>query len=192
MTTPKGWRPVIDGDDWMRHMEKSVMHEERRPRIQQASDLLGPGMGPHAMALEDWNAPEAQFNGFWLADNARHGPNPNGLFLGVTIAGTTHITQLAFAHDDEGASQPVFSRQIHSHVARPVFQKWRQINPRMVGMMVMIPNGLTLPDGWLLCDGRSHLVADYPLLATHLPTSGSSFTVPDLSAPLGVRWIIQT
>lgn len=54
----------------------------------------------------------------------------------------------------------------------------------MVGSVVAFYRD-TVPDGFLLCDGSSHLVADYPKLAAILPDvalSGSDFSVPNLVA----------
>jgi hypothetical protein len=62
------WRQIQDGADWMREVEKRVLHEERRPGITTASDLLGPGVGPFSVPILDWNAPETAFNGFFHSE----------------------------------------------------------------------------------------------------------------------------
>ena len=43
MGGPNGWRIRRHRLDWMREQEKRVLHEERRPMVTTASDLLGPG-----------------------------------------------------------------------------------------------------------------------------------------------------
>ena len=62
------WRQVLTGEDWMRDVEKRILHEERRPNIQTASDLLGPGIAPFSIWIDDWNAPETAFNGFFHSE----------------------------------------------------------------------------------------------------------------------------
>jgi len=69
-------RQLIDTDDWMRRIEKRLMHEERRPQIRTASDLMGPGLGPKAVQLFDWNDDITLFNGFFWSEPgpAQHSP----------------------------------------------------------------------------------------------------------------------
>lgn len=61
----------------------------------------------------------------------------------------------------------------------------------MIGSIVSIANSVA-PDGTLLCDGSSHLRADYPRLYDALDTlyhvDANNFTVPDLRA----RFVIGT
>lgn len=76
-------RTNITLDDWMRDVEKRTMHEERRPQIRSAADLLGPGIGPTSVQLLDWNDEATLFNGFyWSAPGALHAPDasPSGKF----------------------------------------------------------------------------------------------------------------
>lgn len=80
-------RQVINGHDWMRNVEKRMAHEERRPRITSAQELLGPGFSPYAVETQDWNADELTFNGFWYSTpGALHSPDPTNskYYMGYT------------------------------------------------------------------------------------------------------------
>lgn len=79
-------RISITMDDWMRDMEKRVLHEERRPLVRSASDLLGPGLAPTAVQLLDWNDPATAFNGFfWTAPGAINSPDGNKSWMGFSV-----------------------------------------------------------------------------------------------------------
>ena len=81
------WRTGITGEDWMRGMEKRVLHEERRPQIRTASDILGPGIAPYCIRIEDWNAPETLFNGFWYSEpGAFNAPKSDRYWIGYSLA----------------------------------------------------------------------------------------------------------
>lgn len=81
------WRTGITGEDWMRGMEKRVLHEERRPQIRTASDILGPGIAPYCIRIEDWNAPETLFNGFWYSEpGAFNAPKSDRYWIGYSFA----------------------------------------------------------------------------------------------------------
>ena len=81
------WTQVDTAQDWMRQMEKRILHEERRPGIRSASDLMGPGVGPHSVWLNDWNASETTFNGFFHSDpGALNSPRVDGYWMGTSQA----------------------------------------------------------------------------------------------------------
>lgn len=61
-------RPVVDLDDWMRNVEKRLMREERRPSFRSAADLVGPGIGPYARQVTDWDFDGPLVNGWYYAD----------------------------------------------------------------------------------------------------------------------------
>lgn len=80
-------RQSITMDDWMRDVEKRTMHEERRPQIRTASDLLGPGIAPRTVQLLDWNDEITLFNGFYFsAPGALHSPDPAKWWMGYSLA----------------------------------------------------------------------------------------------------------
>lgn len=59
------WRQAQSGSDWMREMEKRLLHEERRPGVRTAADILGPGIAPYSIPITDWNSNETSFNGYF-------------------------------------------------------------------------------------------------------------------------------
>lgn len=88
MTGYQSWHPVISMDDWMRQQEKRTLHQERRPHVTQASDLLGPGAGPYAIQIWDWNDDAAAFNGIFFAnpdDGQVHSPDDSAFWIGETF-----------------------------------------------------------------------------------------------------------
>lgn len=96
----------IDGSDWMRDMEKRVMSEERRPQIRGASDLLGPGFGPHAIQTMDWNSAETGFNGIFysVAGQTVNSPDNSTYWIGHVLAqqdgyGVQHLYEHRVAGD---------------------------------------------------------------------------------------------
>lgn len=73
--------------DWMRRHEKRTLHEERRPRITKASDIMGPGVGPRAVEITDWSGEETEFNGFFLTrPGALHTPDSTKWWIGVSLS----------------------------------------------------------------------------------------------------------
>lgn len=82
----RNWRYQIDADDWMRHMEKRVMAEERRPVIRDASDLLGEGFDTTAHQTFDWNGDPQRLNGYWWSDEnlVLNSPDDTKSWMGFT------------------------------------------------------------------------------------------------------------
>lgn len=64
----------------------------------------------------------------------------------------------------------------------------------------MLPRGgiivyweTTAPDGFLLCDGASYSATDYRKLCEALEITTTTFTVPNIAAPVaGTAYIIKT
>lgn len=81
----QNWPVARDLDSWMRQMEKRIMHNERRPTITAATDLLGPGFGPTSIQILDWNSAEALFSGFFWSDpGSLNTPDATKYWLGHT------------------------------------------------------------------------------------------------------------
>lgn len=77
------WTQIEDAADWMRQIEKRILHEERRPGVRSASDLMGPGLAPFSIWVNDWNAPETAFNGMFHSDpGALNSPRTDGYWMG--------------------------------------------------------------------------------------------------------------
>lgn len=82
------WNTAQDMSTWMRHMEKRVMSQERRPVVSEAADLLGPGAGPYAVHISDWNDEATTFNGTYFSDPADgqiNSPNDAWCWMGETF-----------------------------------------------------------------------------------------------------------
>jgi hypothetical protein len=124
VSQPRNGRQVLTGDDWMRDVEKSQLHEARRPRINGPGDLLGPGFRAFAVPLADWNSEKARFNGLWVAQDADNAPAP-GLLFGLTLASPDgDMVQIALAHGT-GAEQ-LYTRRGYAQVAAtPTYEAWR-------------------------------------------------------------------
>lgn len=106
MATPKDWPVAHTLDDWMRQQEKRTMREERRPRVTRPSDLLGPGIAPTAVEINDWSGPETAFNGFYYSKpGALHSPDSAKWWIGesVTQEGTYGFQRVTDYRSDTGA-----------------------------------------------------------------------------------------
>lgn len=126
MTTPTGQRISQDAGDWMRQQEKRVAHEARRPSVKRASDLLGPGLGPFAVEVSDWNAPETEFNGFFYSrPGSLHTPDDTLWWMGQTIAQIEGYG-MQQVWDYRGMSNPmtVRTRRFTSVTGTRVFSPW--------------------------------------------------------------------
>lgn len=122
------WRIGIDAEDWMRRQEKRVMHEQRRPRVSRASDLMGPGLAPNAVEVLDWNGPEVGFNGlYWSRPGALNSPDTAKTWMGMGVATDTgHAFQRVWEHVTGSDMGMEFTRQWHSHGdgSIPSFTPW--------------------------------------------------------------------
>ena len=138
MSTPRNGPVAGSMDDWMRGQEKRVMREERRPRISSASDLLGPGFGPTATELTDWNAEEARFNGFFYsAGDAENVPLPGYYWwMGLAISTGNHTLQIVWSHGP--GETMVFQRQVHVHDNQmPSFAPWEPLGGGVDGATLL-------------------------------------------------------
>lgn len=67
-------------------MGKRILHEERRPQIRTAADIMGPSLGPFAIRIDDWNQDEAAFNGIvYTEPGALHSPDGDAYWMGTTM-----------------------------------------------------------------------------------------------------------
>lgn len=86
----QNWTIPTDAFGAMQAQEKRLSHEERRPRITKASDLMGPGLAAQAVTLEDLTSDTASFNGFWYVPTGAVGsPDDTKEWMGFTIANRT-------------------------------------------------------------------------------------------------------
>lgn len=111
------WRTPVDGADYLRGLEKRVLHEERRPNIRTASDILGPGIAPYCIRLEDWNADETLFNGFWYTEpGAFNAPDNTRYWMGFSLAteagnGFERVTEFFGPLTDVAWPRPTYVRK---------------------------------------------------------------------------------
>lgn len=117
---------VTTAEGWFRAQEKRTLHEERRPRITHARDLMGPGLAPQAVEVRDWNAEETTFNGFFYSEpGALHSPDPTADWIGMVIATPTgHGLQHVWKHSDSGLPTH-YVRTFHTHILEtPIYSSW--------------------------------------------------------------------
>lgn len=80
-------RPVTDMTDWMRDSERRHKAQERRPAPRTAQELLGPGIGPNAVLVADWNDSATTFNGmFYSKVGALNTPDDTHAWIGWSLA----------------------------------------------------------------------------------------------------------
>jgi hypothetical protein len=152
----------------MRDVEKRILHEERRPNIKSASDLLGPGLAPFSIWISDWNAPETTFNGLFHSEpGAFNTPVAGRYWMGSSQAtadgyGLQRVTEYRGYTTDV-----VWPRQTYVRKFFTVAESQRQFSP------------------WRLDDGTPvGLVAEY---------AGSNIFVPLFStANNATAWTVAT
>lgn len=146
MSTPKDHAPIVTGFDTVRDLSRSLTSQERRPDIKRPHDLLGPGFGPHATQLLDWNSPTARFSGFWMSTDAANGPTPAGKFMGLSIATPDgHVAQIAIDHQHH-PDEPnrIYVRRIHQHANQALaFTAWEPVNETTTGNRRLTTDPLT-------------------------------------------------
>lgn len=191
MTSPRNSPIPTDIRQWMQRIEKIVGHEQRRPRVTKASDLLGPGFDAYAVEIRDWNSETARFNGFFYSpETAVNAPEPGMKFLGVVIGNREgHALQMVWTHSMGAASEQGYTRSMHTHANQmPVFTAWSPLGGQAVVRTGTIIDWstLTAPAGYLACNGAVHQIATYPGLgallgATYGGDGVTTFAVPTLS-----------
>lgn len=88
MAGHNSWRQMVNYGDWMGQIEKRLLNVERQPVISHATDLLGPGAGPYAVQIKDWNADEATFVGVFYSnptEGQANSPDNNRYWMGETF-----------------------------------------------------------------------------------------------------------
>jgi hypothetical protein len=161
------WRQAIDGADWMREVEKRILHEERRPNVRTAADILGPGIGPYSVLLDDWNAAETVFNGlFHSLPGAANAPLADRYWMG-TCQATSDGYGLQRVDEYQGSSTAIWPRAGYLRKfftpagQQRQFSSW-QAQGTPVGLLGEFAVASAAPNGWLLCDGSLLDSADYP------------------------------
>lgn len=87
MSDETGWAQVVDAGGYFTAQKKRLAMLERRPGAVQLASLLGPGIGPQATRLVDFNDEAALFNGFFsAAPGTPNAPNATGAFIGYVVS----------------------------------------------------------------------------------------------------------
>jgi hypothetical protein len=83
----QNWPVPRTFEDTLRAQQRRLMHEERRPLVRNAADLMGPSLGPRAILVVDWNTDEAAFNGIlYSSPGAQNSPDGAAYWMGWTAA----------------------------------------------------------------------------------------------------------
>lgn len=86
----QNWTIPVDALGVFQAQEKRLGMEERRPRITQASDIMGPGLAAFAVPVDDMSNETTAFNGFWYVPvGAANSPDDTLAWMGYTIATAT-------------------------------------------------------------------------------------------------------
>lgn len=80
-------RARITFGDQLREYERRHLNQERRPAPATAADLLGPGIGPQAVQLSDWNDDSIGFTGFYFSQpGSVNSPDTAKAWMGISIS----------------------------------------------------------------------------------------------------------
>jgi hypothetical protein len=194
------WRPQILGTDWMREIEKRLLHEERRPQIRNAADLLGPGIAPYSVLIQDWEQAETFFNGFFHSEpGALNSPDGTRYWMGVSQSGSDlygiqRVSEYRGYPTDMIWPRYTYLRKFSPNVAGDgsrVYSSWRIEDLTQPGMICEIAAGSVMPNGYLPCDGDIWSATDYPdlyaVLETRFNQAGDpagSFRTPTISGKI--------
>lgn len=99
------WTTDISFADTLSSLQKRMMHEQRRPSVRTASDIMGPALGPFGVQILDWNEETTTFNGMvWSGPGALNTPTDDDTksWMGWVIA-TDEDSGLQFAVEFEVA-----------------------------------------------------------------------------------------
>lgn len=100
------YRVEVNFDTAWSNTRKRLMRQERRPSVTGASQILGPGAGPFAILINDWNAEEATFTGiFYSEPGAVNGPDDL-----LSLAGTYYWMGETFGAESEDGERYGFQR----------------------------------------------------------------------------------
>lgn len=81
----QNWTVPTDFLSWKAAIEKRLANQERRFNPRQASDIMGPVLGPYAVKILDWNSEEAMFDGIVYSEPiALNAPEDGKYFMGWT------------------------------------------------------------------------------------------------------------
>lgn len=86
MSTMNGWPTQTDFPQWMRDVVRDIAELKRRSKPTAAA-VLGPGLGPWATLLNDWNDEVTLYNGIFYCDvNSQNSPDEDVRWIGTVMA----------------------------------------------------------------------------------------------------------
>lgn len=110
------WNQPTNAGDYFRQIDKQMDRQERRPSLRQASDILGPGFGPYAQQVVDWNSDTAAFTGFFYSEpGAVNSPDALVWHIGqvISIPGGFGIQRVWQFHETDWPL-PIWERRFNN------------------------------------------------------------------------------
>lgn len=185
-----GGRQALTFNDWQHDLEKRQLSQERRPVIRSAADLMGPGLGPTAVQLVDWNDDATAFNGLYFSEpGALNGPDSTSYWMGTVevtedgvgfqrvrryiVSGDDVLEEWGRVFADPGTGARDYS----------AWQLWSDRTP--LGDPVMSWSETPPNDRYRFANGSSLAIVDFPdLFARYGTVNGAvdsdHFNLPDM------------
>lgn len=140
-------------DELMSQSERRLAKVERRVNIRTAADILGPGYGPYAVEVGDFNAENARFSGVFFANpGAANTPDEDKLWVMRTLSTSEGVgVQVAYTARavDGGFSQ--WSRSFYRLPGSIEYTAWTEGGG---GTSLEAPPGYSPPSAqWLATKG---------------------------------------
>lgn len=187
-----GWTTPHDGAELLGQMSRQIDLQDRRTRIPNAAQILGPGLGPRATLLADWNAEETTFNGIFYSDvGSLNSPNPAKQWIGLVQAtavgdGTMQLMEMDVADPEEW---------VRTFTANPsgsrTFTAWAKRHPHPTdGIWVNHLLGLQIPNvNFSAAYARYTTVGDtFTMQAAVALTTGAVAGQVLINMPTGFDW----
>jgi hypothetical protein len=194
------WPIVTDAEGYFRQNEKRLLHEERRPLVKTASDLMGPGIAPHAVLIFDWNNEVTAFNGFYYSEpgamNTPDGTSATNFWMGQSIADAEgNGVQFIWINRHGNLQEPLSlrARRFHgSEGGQRQFSAWQEIEGGGGGSALAVQDeGTTVSgtvtqmdfvgEGVSVSAGIGEVVVDIPRVQFH---NTDVFTLEDGGAQI--------
>lgn len=184
-------RMAITFDDTFGDVQKRILQQETRPQIRTAADLLGPGLAPYAVLLQDWNDDATSFNGiFYSEPGAVNGPDRTSFWMGTSHAspdgfGIQRVAQY-FGLTGNLLGQEWSRRFYDPGTSDRAYSAWALASdPRYVGEPMMWFSETPPNSRYLFANGMTLLRADYPELfgvygVAHGSDDAAHFNLPDM------------
>jgi microcystin-dependent protein len=150
---------VTGPEDYFRSVEKRLTRLERRPVVQDAADLLGPGIASQAVQIMDWSSSDAVFNGYFHTEvGGINSPDSALTWTGQVIA-KDDGTGMQQVWNTDGPETLYYMRTYAPDSSDPsqvIFTEWKRFATAsgLIGVDEIDPeytNNLPVPD---LTDGE--------------------------------------